>query len=92
MADFAKLFKTKKHGQILVMLTRDDEGDPAIRFFCQPEDLGVCMVGFSFADTDEGWDKAEKAFAEYNLDRVVDVIDSIPGFKFSGSTAEATES
>ena len=92
MDDFAKLFKTEKHGQIVLMLTRNDEGDPAVRFFCQPEESGVCMVGFSFADTDEGWEKAEEAFAEYDLDGVVQVIESVPGFKFSEPVSEATES
>lgn len=60
MNKFAKLYETEKYGQIVVILQSDDEGDPEIRFFCQPPELGVCSVAFSFED----WDTAEEVFDE----------------------------
>ena len=59
---FAKLYETAGHGQILVKMDSGDEG-PEIRFFFQPENLGVCSVAIGYEDDDEGWDKAEDAFS-----------------------------
>jgi hypothetical protein len=61
---FCKIWDTEDIGQIVAMLTRNSEGDPAIQFFAQPPELGVCMIGIGYKDTDDGWDQAEKRFAE----------------------------
>ena len=41
---FAKLYETTEHGQILVMLDSTEEGEPFIKYSCQPEGLGVCSA------------------------------------------------
>lgn len=58
---FAKLFESETHGQILVKVDSGDEG-PEIRYFFQPEGLGVCSMAVNFADTESGWDSAERVF------------------------------
>ena len=65
MEKFAKLFESEVYGQILVKVDRasDDEA-PEVRFFVSPPDLGVCSIAFGYEDEDQGWDKAEKCFAE----------------------------
>jgi hypothetical protein len=69
MSDFAKLFGSGED-QIVVMIQSDDEGDPEVRLFYQPKDLGVCSLAIGFPDTDDGWDHAEKAFAKMDEKRV----------------------
>lgn len=57
---FAKLFGTDDQ-QVLVMIDSGDNG-PEVQYHFQPKDLGVCKIAVNFPDTDEGWDKAERAF------------------------------
>ena len=59
---FAKLYGPDDR-QILVLLGTNDEGNPSVGFLIQPEGLGVCRAELSWDDSDEGWDKAEEAFA-----------------------------
>lgn len=61
--NFAKVFDTER-GQILVKLDAGDDGAPEIRFFAQPEGLGVCSVALSYEDSDKGWDAAEQVFEQ----------------------------
>lgn len=57
---FAKLFETER-GQVLAKLGSHPETlCPEVRFFCEPEGLGVCEVSMTFSDNGEGWDLAEK--------------------------------
>lgn len=62
MGDFAKLFQSEKYGQICVIKQGNDDLIPEIRFFVEPETLGVCQKALTFEDTDEGWDSCDKAF------------------------------
>ncbi len=60
---FAKLFETDR-GQILVKLDRDDEGDPEVRVYCEPDGCGPSSCAVGWDDDEAGWDAAEKVFAE----------------------------
>jgi hypothetical protein len=63
MDRFAKLFETEDRGQLLVLLKTDENGNPEVRFFAQPESLGVCSVAIGWEDDSErSWSLAEKAF------------------------------
>lgn len=62
---FAKFFDTK-YGQVVVMKQGNDDGNPEIRFFAEPEGLGVCSVAFSYGEDD--WDKADEGFEQVNLE------------------------
>lgn len=60
---FAKLYGTDKD-QVLVKQDINEDGCPEIRFYCEPEGLGVCSIAISFKDDENGWDKAEEVFNE----------------------------
>lgn len=64
---FAKLFESEAYGQILVKVDANDKGEPEVRYFFQPEGLGVCSCAASFTDDDAGWDKAETLFAAVDV-------------------------
>lgn len=79
MSDFAKLFNTKEHGQIVVIMQANDEDKPEVRFFFKPEDLGVCSVAPSFDDSDVGWDACEQFFDSINEEQAIKLIVEISG-------------
>jgi len=64
VSDFAKLFAVEGIGQILVMQDTNDDCNPAVKIFFQPEGFGVCCVALGFTDDDDGWEKCDKAFAK----------------------------
>ena len=71
---FAKLFGTDKD-QILVKLDTNDDGNPEIRFYFEPEGLGVCSIASSWKDdSDKSWDKAEAAFALIDEEKARNVV------------------
>lgn len=59
---FAKLFETEGAGQVLVKLDVDEKGAPEVRWYAQPEGLGVCSFALGFEDNDTGWAHAKKTF------------------------------
>lgn len=72
MKQFAKLFDTKEHGQILALNHQDADGSPAIIVMFDPgiEGLGVASVVLGFdeeADRDVGF----AALNEETLRRIV---------------------
>lgn len=86
---FAKLFG--EDDQVLVVLQRDDDGNPSIQFSCKPPGLGVCSFGLAWNDTDEGWDMAEKKFSEINEVEARSIVqESLRPF-FSSLTTDITE-
>lgn len=60
---FAKLYGTDKD-QVLVKMDTNEEGRPELRFYCEPDGLGVCSVAVIFSDNDKGWAKAEQGMKE----------------------------
>ena len=78
MADFAKLFHFDEIGQVLLKLDDGDEG-PEVRIYFQPENLGVCSTAFNFAEDEKGteWDKAEKAFALLDSEKVKSIVSNV---------------
>jgi hypothetical protein len=63
---FAKLFDRPAYGQVLALLSEDDDGAPEIQWYAQPTGMGVCMFGVSYTNDDEGKAAAEAAFAGMN--------------------------
>ena len=60
---FAKLFDTKRFGQICVISSDDnDESKPEIRLYFKPEDMGICSQAIIFEDTEECYQNRDKAF------------------------------
>ncbi len=70
---FAKLYETDV-GQILVKLDANDDAKPAVQFYFKPEGLGVCATALVFKDDDNGWDKAEAAFADINESKAYIIV------------------
>ena len=60
---FAKLYEVEETGQVLVKLSEGEDG-PEVRYYFEPEGLGVCSFAFQFKDDEKGsaWDKADAAF------------------------------
>ena len=70
---FAKLYGDGDD-QILVKIDESDDGAPEVRFYFQPLELGVCSLAIKFDDSDDGWDKAETAFAAVTEDTAQEVV------------------
>lgn len=71
---FAKLFDCEEYGQLLVKIDANDDGAPEVRVFFEPDGLGVCSVGLSYEDSDEGWDKAEESFDSFTTESAKAVV------------------
>lgn len=70
---FAKLFETDV-GQILVKKDSGEDG-PEVRFYFQPEGLGVCSVAFNgFGDDENGWDAADMTFETIDAQDAVNIV------------------
>lgn len=70
MSVFAKDFRSEKYGQIVAIQQSDDDGDPEIRLFFKPENLGVCSLALGFHD----WDKCDQQFERIDLDLVEQLL------------------
>ena len=71
---FAKLYGDGDD-QILVKLDEClDGGQPEVRFYFQPPELGVCSLAIKFEDSDAGWDEAETAFAAVTQESAREVV------------------
>ena len=56
---FAKLFDTA-HGQVAVLRQDNEDSEPEIRFYNEPEGLGVCSIAIGFGE--DQYEAQEKAF------------------------------
>lgn len=75
MNEFVKVFNSEKlNTQICVMLDVNDDGAPSVFLYFTPNGLGVCRMSLSFTDSDEGWDKADHAFASIDKDKAESMV------------------
>lgn len=59
---FAKLFGGDSD-QVLVKLDMNEDGNPEVRVYFEPEGFGVCSIAIGWNDdSDESWNLATKAF------------------------------
>lgn len=80
---FAKLFNTEI-GQILVKKDTDEDCNPEVRFYFEPENLGVCSIAVSSEnDSEESWNQIDDLFdridEESAIKTVKGIIDSMTG-------------
>lgn len=78
---FAKLFDTKL-GQILVKIDTGDDHPAEVRFFFEPEGLGVCSLAIGFTGNGEdskAWGDAEKAFEKVTKESAIDTVEKVIG-------------
>lgn len=73
---FAKLYETNI-GQILVKMDASEEQKPEIRFFFEPEGLGVCSTAMGFPDTEEGWDNQLILFNSVDEDQAIAIANGV---------------
>jgi len=81
---FAKLYNTKA-GQVLIKMDTGEESRPEVRFYFEPDGLGVCSIAYGFKDTEDGWTKCQKLFHESNelqaeeiaLQKIEEIIQTI---------------
>lgn len=77
MSDFAKLFKTQEHGQILAVLDNDqDDFVPVITIMFMYEEATV-SVNLKFSDTDLGYELRENAFNNLSELSASEMVDGI---------------
>lgn len=74
---FCKLYATKTGHQILVKLSGDDENNPEVRFYCEPDGLGVCSIAAKYPDTNEGWNQAQDVFEKVTEDTATEMANRI---------------
>ena len=61
---FAKLFDTS-YGQVVVLKQGNEDNEPEVRFFAEPEGLGVCSMAIGFEE--DAWEDADTAFDKVDL-------------------------
>jgi hypothetical protein len=72
---FAKMYDNKRYGQIVVLRLQNQEGAPAIQFFCNPSDHGVCSFSIGWDNDDQAEKKCDTAFQEMTLQEIIEIID-----------------
>lgn len=79
MADFARIYDSEEHGQILVKKDQSETEDGAeVRFYIDADryGLGICAIALTFPG-DDGWGKADAVFAEMTQDKAEDIAGRI---------------
>lgn len=74
---FAKLFETDL-GQVLVKKDTNEDGNPEVRFYFEPPELGVCSVSMSAeSDSDSAWDEVDAVFDKVDHTAAVAAVSDI---------------
>jgi hypothetical protein len=75
---FAKLYETPELGQILVKLDHHEEsGDAEVRFYAEPDGLGVCARAQVFPGDENGWNQAEAFFDSVTKEIALEMAEPI---------------
>lgn len=62
---FAKIFYSEEYGQILLKIDTDEDGNPEIRAYIEPDGFGVCSLALkSDNDSQEAFDNFSDAFSK----------------------------
>ena len=64
---FAKLYETSL-GQVVVLRQSNNDGEPEIRFYYEPEGLGVSSMAFCYTDDEDGWQGQQEGFEKITLE------------------------
>lgn len=63
---FAKLFESKKFGQILAVNDSTEDGKPVVRITIEPPNYGMCSLGPQFSEGE--WEKADAFFEKLDIE------------------------
>ena len=88
MNRFAKVFE-RDGQQVVLMAMEDEECAPVLRFYCQPDGLGVCASSMTFANDDTGWDARDAEFEKCTEDTAYAVLG--PVFQMAAQAQQAGE-
>jgi len=74
---FAKLYGEDKD-QILVKMDSSENNKAEVRFYFEPDGLGVCSSALQYkSDDPESWDKAENFFKEVTEEKARAFVNNI---------------
>jgi hypothetical protein len=74
---FCKLFNTEL-GQILVKKDTNEDCNPEVRFYFEPENLGVCSIAASQKDgSEESWNTVDELFDKINEEEAFNTVKSV---------------
>jgi len=59
---FCKIFKSKKYTQIVVIRGQDESGAPEVRFFFQPDGMGIWQFALAAKNKDSESQRMNKVF------------------------------
>jgi hypothetical protein len=71
---FARVFDVTRYNQIVMMKQQNEQGEPVISFFCQPEGMGVCSFSIGWGD-DKTESMVETAFEKLVMREVIEIVD-----------------
>ena len=74
-SNFAKIFQSDTFGQILVKLDENDNLEPEIRFFFNPDQLGTCSVAVSFTNHVNCHSASRTLFDILNLEKAEGAVE-----------------
>lgn len=74
---FAKLYETEQHGQILVLLTENDECKPCVHVMMEARNGIVPQISSTFEDSEVGEAAARAKFDEFTEEMAIEVVDEL---------------
>lgn len=76
MNKFAKLFESPRHGQILIILHKNEEGNPALSVsFIIPSE-GLAHIAMNYPATEDGQEEAEGMFDVADIELLEELVDT----------------
>lgn len=60
---FAKIYGPDVQ-QVLILKDEDEEGNPQLKIMTNADSGGIVSLGMGFDDTDDGWEKLDRAFEQ----------------------------
>lgn len=71
-----KIFDSEQHGQIAAQRRQSDNG-PEVRFYWQPEGLGLCEFAIECTDTAEGNHHCNEIFDQLDQEQAAQIISGV---------------
>ncbi len=87
---FAKVFDNKRYGQIVVMKEHGQDGEPMMKFYCQPEGFGICSFCIGWGEGQNADKKLDEAFDTIVAREAIEIVDG--WMKHMQAAADAQES
>lgn len=66
---FCKVFESKKFGQIVAMRDTNNQDNPCIKLYVEPETMGICTTVLGYNEEDDGYAKRDAVFDALTLEK-----------------------